>query len=150
MLQKERKLLIFTLGDESYAADIMEVERILGYERPTPLPEVPEFIQGVMNYEGNILPVVSLSKKFNLPFIESLDNKIIVVKEKDSKIGIVVNQVSEVITLKESEIDEPPSISSGISKRYIIGLLNRNERIVIFLNLSEVLSEQEKEQFIGE
>lgn len=145
MQNKEIKVLIFKIGEEYYAADIMEVERILGYEEPTVLPDAPIFVEGVINYQGKILPVISLSKKFNIPEQErKSDAKIIVAKENENKIGVIVDVVSEVKDVNLDKVEEPPEIVAGISKRYIKGLIKIEEKIIIFLNLSTILTEEEK------
>lgn len=145
MDNKEIKVLIFSINGENYATDIMEVERILGYEEPTKLPDSPAFIEGVINYEENILPIISLTKRFSLPIInKSHESKIIVAKQADSKIGIIVDVVSEVRDVNEENIEAPPEIVSGISRRYIKGLIKIDGKIIIFLNLGTILTEEEK------
>ncbi|MEA4826388.1 chemotaxis protein CheW [Clostridium sp. JNZ J1-5] len=146
MNEKEIKVLIFSINDQFYATDIMEVERILGYEVPTKLPDSPDFVEGVINYEGNILPIMSLAKKFNIPHNEARnDAKIIVAKQEKNKIGIIVDVVSEVCDVKVDNIEEAPEIVAGISKRYIKGLIKINKKIIIFLNLATILTQEEKE-----
>lgn len=146
MSGKEVKILIFGINDEYYATDIMEVERILGFEEPTKLPDSPNFLEGVINYEGNILPVISLSKKFNLPLKESKkDEKVIVAKQEEQKFGIVVDVVSEVRDVNLDNIEEAPEIVGGISRRYIKGLIKIDKKIIIFLKLSSILTEEEKD-----
>lgn len=146
MNEKEIKVLIFSINNQEYATDIMEVERILGYETPTKLPDSPSFVEGVINYEGNILPIMSLAKKFNIPYNKSKeDAKIIIAKQDENKIGIIVDVVSEVCDVKLSNIEEAPEIVAGISKRYIKGLIKLDKRIIIFLNLATVLTQEEKE-----
>lgn len=146
MNEKEIKVLIFSINDQFYATDIMEVERILGYEVPTKLPDSPDFVEGVINYEGNILPIMSLAKKFNIPHNEVRDDaKIIIAKQEKNKIGIIVDVVSEVCDVKVDNIEEAPEIVAGISKRYIKGLIKINKKIIIFLNLGTILTQEEKE-----
>ncbi|MBU5483089.1 chemotaxis protein CheW [Clostridium sp. MSJ-11] len=146
MSGKEVKILIFSINDEYYATDIMEVERILGFEEPTKLPDSPNFLEGVINYEGNILPVISLSKKFNLPLKASKkDEKVIVAKQEEQKFGIVVDVVSEVRDVNLDNIEEAPEIVGGISRRYIKGLIKIDKKIIIFLKLSSILTEEEKD-----
>ncbi len=145
MDNKEVKVLIFSINDEHYATDIMEVERILGYEEPTKIPDSPRFVEGVINYEGNILPVISLTKRFNLINEDKKkDAKIIVAKQEGNKIGIIVDVVSEVKDISANNIETPPEIVAGISKRYIKGLIKIDEKIIIFLNLGTILTEEEK------
>lgn len=147
MESKETKVLIFSINNEYYATDIMEVERILGYEEPTKLPDSLNFVEGVINYEGSILPIISLAKKFNLACNEKLnDAKIIVAKQGSSKIGIIVDVVSEVKDVNSKNIEVPPEIVAGISRRYIKGLIKIDKKIIIFLNLGAILTEQEKSQ----
>lgn len=145
MESKELKLLIFSINDEYYATDIMEVERILGYEDPTEIPDCPDFVEGVINYEGSILPIISLAKRFNLPEQQiKNDSKIIVAKQSESRIGIIVDVVSEVKDISEDCIEDPPEVILGISKRYIKGLVKNDKQIIIFLNLSAILTDDEK------
>ncbi|MFD3157538.1 chemotaxis protein CheW [Haloimpatiens sp. FM7330] len=149
MNEKEVKVLIFNINGEYYAADIMEVERIVGYTVPTELPDSPSFVEGVMNYQDRILPVISLAKKFNLPCNEIKDDaKIIVAKQDKDKIGIIVDVVSEVKDIKTENIEEQPEIVAGVSKRYIKGLIKINGKIIIFLNISEILTNEEKEMIM--
>lgn len=149
MNETELKVLVFKINDQYYATDIMEIERILGYKQPTKLPDSPNFIEGVINYEGHILPILSLATKFGILDNQAKsDSKIIVAKEKENKIGIIVDVVSEVTDVKVEDIEEPPEIVAGISKRYIKGLIKVNEKIVIFLNLSTILTREEKEQIL--
>lgn len=146
MNNNEIKILVFKVNGEYYAADIMEVERILAYEETTKIPQSPYFIDGVRNYEGNILPVVILAKKFGLSFEKiDLDSKVIVTKSGDLKIGILVDEVSEVINVKEDIIEKEPDIVNGISKKYIRGLIKLKNKIIIFLDMSYILTEQEKQ-----
>jgi len=145
MDNKEIKVLVFSINGEYYATDIMEVERILGYEETTKLPEIPSFVEGVINYEGNILPIINLAKKFNFPDTERKEEaKIIVSKQNDSKIGIIVDVVSEVKDVKAENIETPPEIVAGISRRYIRGLIKIEGRIIIFLNFATILTEEER------
>ncbi|MBB6630421.1 chemotaxis protein CheW [Clostridium algidicarnis] len=149
MNENEIKVLIFNLNGENYATDIIEVERILGYEVPTVLPDTPDFVEGVINYEGHILPIVSLAKRFNLIQGEKgAETKIIVVKQDMQKVGMIVDVVSEVKDIKSEDIESPPDIATPISKRYIKGLIKVNQKIVIFLNLGNILTDKEKKSII--
>lgn len=144
-MEKEIKMLIFSVNGEYYATDIMEVERISSYQTPTKLPDSPAFIEGVINHEGHILPVMNLYKRFNLnnSFVGE-ESKIVVAKEGKGRIGIIVDLVSEVRDIKEEEIEPAPEVVAGISKRYIKGLIKLEDKIVVFLNVSAILTEEEK------
>ena len=143
------KILIFSINGEYYATNIMEVERILDYESTTKIPDSPAFVEGVINYEERILPVITLSKRFNLPFTQIKgESKIIVAKQNHSKIGIIVDLVSEVKDVKIDNIEDSPEIMTGMSRRYIKGLIKLDGRIIIYLNLSGILTEEEKNQIL--
>ncbi|MCY6483644.1 chemotaxis protein CheW [Clostridium aestuarii] len=145
MNEKEIKVLIFSINDQYYAADIMEIERILGYEEPTQLPDAPEFVKGVINYQGNIIPIMNLAKKFKISQGNvNNDAKIVVAKQEKNRIGIIVDVVSEVSDVKTENIEEAPEIIAGISKRYIKGLIKISGKIIIFLNVSTILTQEEK------
>lgn len=145
MDNSELKILIFKVNNEYYSTDIMEVERILGYEPTTKLPDVPSFVDGVINYEGKILPVISLARrfKFNNKDIDP-NSKVIVTKYEGGKIGIIVDAVSEVKDIKLGELEEAPKVVNGISKGYLKGLVKSDNKIIIFLNMSKILTEEEK------
>ena len=142
---REIKILVFKLGNEYYATDIMEVERILGYEEPTALPDSPSFLDGVINYENSVLPIINLTDKFKLKSENTLDKKIIVVKRENGKFGILVDSVSEVFSIIGDEIKNSDSLTTLISNRYIKGLIRKKENIIIMLNLENVLTAEEEE-----
>jgi purine-binding chemotaxis protein CheW len=145
MNDSELEVLIFIVGDEYYATDIAEVERILGYEETTRLPDSPEFVAGLINYEGGILPIISIAKRFNLNYnVSKNDSKIIVSKQNDGKFGIIVDGVSEVKNVIKDNIESTPKVVSGLSKRYIKGLIKLDGKIIILLNLANILTEEEK------
>lgn len=144
---EEMKILIFNLQNEFYATDISEIERILGAEKTTKLPDSPQFLEGVIDYEEGILPVISLIKRFTNNtecYTESSDRKIIVVKKKFGKIGILVDNVSEVLSIGTDEISNPKAVSSLVSKEYMRGFIRKNDNIIIMLDLDKILSTEEE------
>ena len=142
---KEIKVLIFKLGKEFYATNIMEVERILGYENPTILPDSPEFLEGIIDYENTVLPIINLANKFNLDESKDIDKRIIVIKRENLKFGILVDSVTEVITILEENIKSPSSLKTLISKKYINGFIKEKENIIIMINLEDILTLKEEE-----
>lgn len=145
MDQNEMKLLIFDLGGERYATNILDVERILGNENTTEMPDVPSFVEGVINYENSILPIINLSKKFNLLNSHNDEkSKIVVVKREEKKFGVLVDNVYEVTDIDKGLFEEAPPITSKISKKYIKGLVKMNEKIIILLNIESILNEEEE------
>ena len=140
------KILIFGLNGERYATDIKEVERILGYQEPTVLPVAPTFVKGVINYEQSILPIISLSRKFNFEEDKESENrKIIVVKRDENKFGIIVENVYEVKDINSDLMEVAPPITATVDKKYIAGLIKLEDNIVILLDLEEILSSEEED-----
>lgn len=140
------KIIIFELNKERYAADIKEVERILGYEEPTVLPEAPHFVKGVVNHEEKILPIISLSKKFNIGEGTNYESKkIIVVKRKEKKFGIIVDNVYEVRDIDGGCVENAPEITNTSERRYISGLIKLKNNIVILLDLEKILSIEDED-----
>ncbi len=149
MSMNEMKILIFGLNNEYYASDIKDIERILGYEEPTILPDSPRFVKGVINYQESILPIISLSTKFNLGNDErSEEKKIIVIKKGDKKFGIIVENVYEVKDIDNKLIEISPEITTTLSRSYISGLIRLEKNIVILLDVDKILSiEDEQSMF---
>jgi len=146
MASNENKMLIFGLNGERYATDIKEVERILGYQEPTVLPDSPDFVKGVINYEESILPIISLSRKFNLGDDKEIESrKIIVVKRNENKFGIIVENVYEVRDVNSDLMEVAPPITATIEKRYIAALIKLENNIVILLDLEKILSVEDEE-----
>ena len=146
MGSNENKMLIFGLNGERYATDIKEIERILGYQEPTVLPEAPTFVKGVINHEQSILPIISLSKKFNFgEDKESENRKIIVVKRNENKFGIIVENVYEVRDVSSDLMEVAPPIRATIDRKYISGLIKLEDKIVILLDLEKILSLEDEE-----
>jgi purine-binding chemotaxis protein CheW len=142
---KEIKILIFDLNGEYYATDILDVERILGYEEPTEMPDVPNFVEGVINHENRILPIINLTKKFKFPDFEISElAKIIVIKNNDKRFGIVVDNVYEVKDVDYDLFEEAPPITTKISRKFVKGLIKLEGKIVILLNMVDILSEDEE------
>lgn len=147
MSNKEMKILIFLINDEYFGIDIMEVERILSFSPLTEIPDSPNFIEGVINYEGSILPIINLKKKLsmkNLVGSNEDETKIIVSKQDQCKYGVMVDLVSEVKDISMDIVEETPEIVKGISERYIKGLIKLDDKIVILLNLYTILTDDEK------
>ena len=147
MSNKEMKILIFLINDEYFGIDIMEVERILPFSPLTEIPDSPNFVDGVINYEGTILPIINLKKKFSMKNIVGSnedETKIIVSKQDQCKYGVMVDLVSEVKDISMDIVEETPEIVKGISERYIKGLIKLDDKIVILLNLYTILTDDEK------
>lgn len=142
----EIRILVFRLNGELFATDIMEVERILGNVDTTKLPDSPEFLEGVIKYEEEVIPVINLYKKFN--FANSVVNenkKIIVIKKEVGKFGVIVDDVNEVTSINEAKIDKSSSVSTIVSKKYMKGIIREENNLIMLLDLNNILLEKEEE-----
>lgn len=136
-----KKVLVFRIGEEEFAADIMQVERILGFSEPTRIPEAPQFVKGVIKYQEGIIPVIDLNKRLNMEATNfNQDAKIIVVKHNEMSIGLIVDMVSEVVDILDEDIEDAPDIVKGISNKYIMGIIKLNERIIVLLDTEKILT----------
>lgn len=132
--------LTLRLGDEEYAIDILGVQEIKGYSAITPIPHAPPHIKGVINLRGTVVPVVGLRERFGLPTIEYDKFTVIVVAKVGAKIvGIVVDAVTDVLTISRSELDAPPEFGSGVDTSFMIGVAKTAERLVIVLDAEKAL-----------
>jgi len=139
-----KKILIFKIGGEEFAADIMQVERILGYSEPTRIPEAHDFVKGVIKYQEGILPVIDLNKRLHMGNVNcSEESKIIVVKHREMVIGLIVDMVSEVKDIIEEDIEGAPDIVKGISNKYILGIVKLDQRIIILLDTEKILTSEQ-------
>lgn len=142
----DKKVVVFKMNGEELAADIMQVERILGFVEPTKIPEAPVYIKGVIKYQEKILPIMNLKKRFGLGDMEdNPENKIIVVRHEQNTIGIVVDAVTEVIDIKDSDIEAAPEIIKGISNKYILGIIKNNNRIITLVDTQKLFTKAELE-----
>ena len=141
----ERQLVIFELAQEFYGVDIAAVEGIIKMQPITSMPHAPAFMEGVTNLRGSVLPVIDLRKRFNLPGdAVTKDSRIVVVDVHGAKIGMVVDAVSEVLRVPEESVEPPPPMVATVDSAFIKGIAKMGERLIILLDLSKVLSAEEK------
>jgi purine-binding chemotaxis protein CheW len=145
---KTGKYLTFTLADEEYGIGILKVKEIIGMMAITSVPRTPDFVKGVINLRGKVIPVIDLRVKFGMPAIDYTDRTCIIVVEIDAndmtiQIGIVVDSVSEVLNIKEDEIENAPSFGTSINMDYILGMAKIDSGVKILLDIDKVLSAKE-------
>ncbi|MEE4363264.1 MAG: chemotaxis protein CheW [Desulfotignum sp.] len=151
---KTGKYLTFTLADEEYGIGILKVKEIIGMMPITSVPRTPDFVKGVINLRGKVIPVIDLRLKFGMASIPYTDRTCIIVVEIDSddmtiQIGIVVDAVSEVLNIKEEEIENAPSFGTNLNTDYILGMAKIDKGVKILLDIDRVLSAKEI-QLLGE
>jgi len=148
MTIKTGKYLTFTLAEEEYGIGILKVKEIIGMMPITTVPRTPEFVKGVINLRGKVIPIIDLRLKFNMEPIPYSDRTCIIVVEIDSDkttvlIGIVVDAVSEVLNIREDEIEDTPKFGTRLNTEYILGMAKIQKGVKILLNIDQVLSSEE-------
>jgi len=144
------KYLSFVLGGEEYGIEIMKVQEINSLTEVTRVPRMPEYVRGVVNLRGKVIPVIDLRLKFGMDRMDDTEKtcNIVVQIERDGEVltmGVVVDDVSEVLNISGEQIDPPPAFGSGLESDFIIGMGKLEESVVILLNIDKVLGSTELE-----
>lgn len=138
------EFLTFALADEYYAIDIMLVREIRGYERVTKIANAPEFVKGVINLRGDIVPIIDLRLKFNVGAATYNEFTIVIVIQVSTRVvGIVVDAVSDVVKLDALQIRPAPEFGIAFDSKYLYGLAPLEEHMLILLNIEALISSQE-------
>lgn len=138
--------LTFTLGEEHYGVDILRVQEIKGYTAVTRIPNTPEFIKGVLNLRGTIIPIVDLRGKFRMDEVEpTMFTVIVVVVVKDRIMGIVVDSVSDVLNINKDDIQPPPNFGDKVDTGFIQNIAKSGDKLIMLLDIDRVLSSGEFE-----
>lgn len=139
-----QEFLVFTLGDEEYGIDILKVQEIRGYDQVTRIANTPEFIKGVTNLRGVIVPIIDLRVKFSQPDVDYNDNTVVIVLNLVQRVvGIVVDGVSDVLSLTQDQIRPAPEFAVTMSTEYLTGLGALGERMLILVDIEKLLSSEE-------
>ncbi len=138
-----REYLVFKLGPEEYAIDILCVREIRGYENVTRIANAPEFIKGVINLRGTIVPIVDLRLKFGHPAAYDAFTVVIILSIHDRLLGIVVDGVADVIALAGKDIRPAPQFSGNFDVRYILGMATHDDRMLIVSDIARLMSSQD-------
>ncbi|MDI9403417.1 MAG: chemotaxis protein CheW [Limnohabitans sp.] len=151
----ENKFLTFCLGNEHFGVEILRVREIIGMLAITPLPQTPPYVRGVMNLRGRIIPVIDLRQRFGLVAAEATKETCIVVLEaanddgSQTVMGAIVDSVREVQDIPKSAIEPAPEFGCEIPLRYILGMGKLKDRVVVLLDIAEVIGMRERAQIAG-
>ena len=138
------QLVTFNISNEEFGLDILKVHEIIRMLEITRIPGAPEFVEGVINLRGRIIPVIDLRKRFNFEKKEPDKlTRIVVVEIEEKIVGFIVDSVSEVLRLPSSKVEPPPPIVGGIDSEYISGVGNLDNRLLILLDLGKLLTSKE-------
>ncbi len=151
----ENKFLSFYLGKEEYGLEILRVREIIGIIDITPLPQTPDYVKGVINLRGKIIPVIELRSKFSMPSLAYTEETCVIVVEvfegdgtEQFQMGVIVDNVSEVLDIAREQIEPPPDFGCRINTDYILGMGKVKERVVILLDINKVMTEAEIESLV--
>ncbi len=141
---EEKQLVVFNLGEESYAVDITMVREIIQLQPITRVPGTPPSVEGVINLRGSIIPIVDLRKRFQLNRIgHNKDTRIVVVSCKGQDVGVIVDSVAQVLRIPVDSIEAASSVFNGDHLEHLMGIVKLSNRLVILLDMDRVLSHQE-------
>lgn len=141
----ENQFVVFKLGEERYGVDILNVSTISEYLEITRVPDAPKYVQGMINLRGSIIPVISLKERFHIPQTSvSEETRIIIYSIDGVDIGFLVDEASQVLRVEDEDIEPTPAILKGGDREYISGVGKYENKIIILLDFSKILSESER------
>lgn len=142
--QLTKQLIIFRVSKEEFGVPIEAVQEIIKFENTTPIPDAPSFIKGLINVRGEIVTVIDVRDRFSLPCLtQGISKHIVITKQRENLYGLMVDEVIEVLRIQDTDIKPPPAIMTNVQQEYVNGIVTYDERLIILLNLGEVLSEKE-------
>ena len=140
----------FTLEDETYGINVMQVQEVLREIEVAPVPGAPPYVLGIINLRGNVVSVIDARTRFGLPTKESDDmTRIIVIEAQQQILGILVDSVAEVVDIQRGEIDTAPNVGNAETSKYIDGVVSRGEQLLILVDLNKLLTESELGEITG-
>ena len=140
----------FKLAEELYGVNVMQIREVLRYTEITPVPGAPYYVLGIINLRGNVVTVIDTRKRFGLPPAQVDNNSRIVIVEVDNQvIGMLVDSVAEVTYLKESEIEVTPSVGNEETSKFISGVCNKNNELLILIELERMIGTKQQDDVIG-
>ncbi|MDR3573931.1 MAG: chemotaxis protein CheW [Anaerolineaceae bacterium] len=143
----EKQLVVFELANEYYGVDISAVESIIKLQAITVVPHAPSFVKGVTNLRGKVMPVIELHKRFGLANAEpTKDSRIVVVSVGSTEAGLIVDGVSEVLTIQDQNVEPAPHMTTTVDSGFITGIAMLDQRLIILLDLGKILSLQEQDK----
>lgn len=148
-VQDQAQLVVFQLAGEFYAVDIHQVREIIRVPEVTRVPRTPDFVEGVINLRGSVIPIIDLRKRFGMDAAEANDEqRIVVVELEDKTLGVIVDAVTEVLRIERDKIEPPSPYIVSVDTQYITGIARLEERLVILLDVARVLSTDEREALV--
>jgi purine-binding chemotaxis protein CheW len=143
----QNQLVVFSIGNEFYGVDVDAVESIIKMQEITRLPHAPEFVEGITNLRGAVVPILDLRKRFGLEASEATrDTRIMIVNMNNTNVGMVVDSVTQVVRIAAESIDPPPQMAMTVNSAFIKGIAKLDEMLIILLDLKKVLTVDDYER----
>lgn len=151
--ESQFQLVTFHLGDELYGVNIMDVKEIVKIQPVRFIPNAPYYVEGIINLRGEIIPIIALHKRFNIKSVpktedDEIEGGFIILNIDNNKIGIIIDKVARVVSVKGEEVKEPPQMLSGIGTEYIEGVIREENGYLIMLNIRKVFNAKELQKII--
>jgi purine-binding chemotaxis protein CheW len=141
-----RELIAFRIGDQEFCVDIMSIREIRGWTKTTTLPRSPAYVRGVVNLRGAVLPIIDLSSRLGFADSEPTDRSVIIVAQIEAQlVGLLVDAVSEIITVTSTDIQPTPDVASDLVKTFVQGILAIEGRMISLISLDHVLPQMQLE-----
>jgi purine-binding chemotaxis protein CheW len=142
---EEMQLAVFRVGGEEYAIDIMRIMEIIRPQKVTRIPKAPEFVEGVVNLRGKVVPILDLRRRFGVDSAQADPKKVrvVIVKMAGRVVGVVVDEVTEVIYMRKDQVEATPDAVKGAGADYLTGVGKFGERLIVLLDMEKVLSGEE-------
>jgi purine-binding chemotaxis protein CheW len=140
------QLVTFRLGREEFGLDVFATHEILRYQEPTPVPRAPEFVEGVIDVRGTLVPVVDLRRRFEVPDAPVNDEtRVVLVEHGGERLGLVVDAVTEVLRVPETAVSAPPAYIRGLAAEFVRGIVRPDGgRLIVLIDIERILSSQER------
>lgn len=153
-MAEEVQLVVFTLRQEDqiceYGVPITKVQEIISMTTPTKMPQTPDFVEGIINLRGKIIPIIDLKKRFDMGKSNiTNDTRSVIVEVEGQTVGIIVDEVSEVLRLQVDNIEPPPAVVGGITAEYLTGVGKLDNRLLILLDMDKILTDKEKAELVN-
>lgn len=142
---EELQLVVFQLAQEEFAVEVGQVQEIIQMQEITRLPRAPRFIKGILNLRGKILPVIDLAERLGVPTSPTDSRRIVITNLEDQQVGMIVDSVTEVLRVGAGTIEPPPPMIAEVSGAYLRGIARLDERLLVLIDLSKVLSTEDVE-----
>ncbi len=138
------QVVVFRVGGQEFAFNVFHVQRILRYEAPAPLPKAPAFLEGVLQVQGTVVPVIDLRKRFELPAPQREETRTMVLEAESLTVAVVVDAVVEVARVPSAAVAAPPAVVRGLAAAYIQGIITLGDRTIILLQTGRLLTSAER------